>query len=83
MKRQLVTEAGLIEQIRARLGQGECRECCPTALGPIKPVSGSANWQVLEHPSCSDPCQARMLEVCADLATSFDVDWPSARGAAR
>ena len=81
MHRERVAEAVLIDHIRDQLRHGGCRECVPTALGPIKPLAGSANWQVLEHPACSDPCQAKMLEACARLADRYDVDWPVQRGA--
>ena len=81
-KRQEVPESTLIEMIRERLQGSNCSECAPTALSPIDPVAGSINWQVLEHPACSDPCQAKMLEICKDLAQRYDVTWNSmVRGA--
>lgn len=81
MQRERIDETGLIGKIREQLGRSGCRDCVPSALGPVKPLAGGANWQVLEHPACSDPCQAAMLEACSKLAERYDVDWPAQRGA--
>lgn len=84
MKRQALPELELISLIRGEMmGDNECEDCAPTALSPIHPVAGSTNWQVLEHPACSDPCQAKMLEVCKELSGRYEVIWPPERGAAR
>ena len=66
----------IAERMRESAGpDAECAACVPTQLGPIKPLAGGVNWQVVEHVPCSDPCVAQMLETCSRLADEYDIRW--------
>lgn len=81
MARKLLPPTELLELIRQRMLGADgrrvgCSDCVPTEIGPIHPVAGGVNWQVLRHPPCSAPCEAKMLDVCSALANEYDVLWP-------
>ena len=81
MARKLLPPGELLERIRAGMRGPDgrrvgCSDCVPTQLGPVRPVAGGVNWQVLAHPPCSAPCEAKMLDVCSALADEYDVLWP-------
>lgn len=74
-----ISESQLREMIGVAMREppGSCADCVPAELSPIKPVAGSANWQVLSHRSpCAPGCAERLLEICRDLAGHYDVAWP-------